>query len=190
MSSSSEPRLAAIEFSPFTHAPPRVETAFFPLPPPETATLPKPPLGTTHGQKARPTRPHRPNLLAMGMLCGQDADLLDARAAAAHTLHVEADRTARDAETAAAARLASPGTTRAHQPPTTAPADTPSCPTTLASPGTPADGKAEWRRQTITALAEQVQATHLQRRRLTDDLAALDDKEKALRRQLTELLGR
>ena len=112
MSGSSEPGLAAIAFSPFTHAPPHVESAFFPLPPPDTASLAKPPLGTSHAQKARPTRPRRPNLLAMGTLCGQDADLLDVRAAAAHTLHLEADRTGREAETTAAGRAARDKTAR------------------------------------------------------------------------------
>ena len=186
MTSSSEPGLAAIEFSPFTHAPPRVESAFFPLPPPETAILPKPPLGTTQSQKARPTRPRRPNLLAMGMLCGQDADLLDARAAAGQTLHLEADRTMREAEATAAARLPAPPATPAsaapHRPATTAP------PAAAAGPATPANGQTASRQQAITALAEQVQVTHLERRRLTDELAALDEKEKALRQQLTELL--
>jgi len=190
MSGSSEPALAAIEFSPFTHAPPQVESAFFPLPPPETTTLPKPPLGNSSAQRTRPARPRRPDLLAIGLLCGQDADLLDARAAATHTLHLEADRTARQAATAATARLPAPPETRTQQSPhqpatTTAPA-----PPAPSSAVPNADGQTATRQQVITALAQQVQATHLERSRLTDELTALDEKETALRRQLVELLGR
>ena len=187
----SEPVVAPSDFDPFRHCPPGEEAFVVPLQPAETATLPRQPLATAH-----PRRPRRLNLLEIGLAAGQGFAALDHRADARQARMDGADAAAADAEKAAAALLRATsvgaagsehaGKPERHQPATTKPP----APPAPSSPAPTTDGQTASRQQAITALAEQVQATHLERRRLTDELAALEEKETALRRQLVELLGR